>query len=102
MHLRRTNEISPLNLIVTIMTINLSAVVELMVVDDLLIVPEGGMVLICINVTNSQQLRETDITLSFSVTEGNNFTSMFMSQVLHAFIAFSFKLHRRKYGLSNT
>ena len=47
-----------------------------MVVDDLLMVPEGGMALFCVNVTNSQQLREIDITLSFSVTEGSNFTSM--------------------------
>ena len=73
-----------LNLIVTI---NLSAVVELMVVDDLLTVPEGGTAFICVNVTNSGQLREIDIILSFSVTEGNNFTSMFMSQVfiVHCF-----------------
>ena len=56
-----------------------------MVIDDLLTVPEGGTTFICVNVTNSQQLREIDIILSFSVTEG---ISMFMSQVLHAFIAF--------------
>ena len=74
LHLIRTNEISPLNLIVTIMTVNLSAVVELMVVDDMLTVPEGGMAFVCINVTNSEQMRETDIILSFSVTEGNTFT----------------------------
>ena len=72
-----------------------------MVVDDLLTVPEGGTALICVNVTNSQQLRETDIILSFSVTEGNNFTSMLMSQVLHGSLLF-FKLHRRKFGFSNT
>ena len=56
------------------MTVNLSAVVELMVVDDVLTVPEGGTALVCVNVTNSQQMREIDIILSFSVTEGNNFT----------------------------
>ena len=76
-----------LNLIVTI---NLSAVVELMVVDDLLTVPEGGTTFICVNVTNSGQLREIDIILSFSVTEGNNFTSMLMSQV---FIVHCFSLN---------
>ena len=58
------------------MTINLSAVVELMIIDDMLTVPEGGMAFVCVNVTNSEQMREIDIILSFSVTEGNNFTSM--------------------------
>jgi hypothetical protein len=49
-----------------------------MVVDDLLTVPEDVQtaLLVCVNVTNSEQLRETDVLLSFSVTEGNGFTSM--------------------------
>ena len=81
----RMNEISPLNLIVTI---NLSAVVKLMVLDDMLTVPEGGTALICVNVINSQQLRETDIILSYLVTEGNSFTSMLTSQFLHALLLF--------------
>lgn len=50
-----------------------------MVVDDTLTVPEGGMTLICVNVTNSQQQRETDIILTYSVTVGNSFTSMLLS-----------------------
>ena len=57
------------------MTVNLSAV---MIVDDLLTVSEGGMAFVCVNVTNSEQMRETDIILSFSVTEGNNFTIVFI------------------------
>ena len=70
------NEISPLIIIVII---NLSAVVELMGLDDRLTVPEGGTALICVNVTNSQQLRETDIIISYLVTPVNSFTSMFTS-----------------------
>ncbi len=58
------------------MIVNLSSVVELMVVDDLLTVSEGRTVFICVNVTNSLQQRETDIILTYSIIEGNNFTSM--------------------------
>ena len=48
-----------------------------MVVDDIVTVSEAvGTVFICVNVTNSQEQRETDIILTYSVTEGNSFTSM--------------------------
>ena len=50
-----------------------------MVVDDTLMVPEGGMTFICVNVTNSQQQRETDLILTYSVTVGNSFTSTLLS-----------------------
>ena len=72
----RTNEIFHLNLIVTI---NLSAVVELMVLDSRLTVPEGGTTLICVNITNSQQLRETDIILLYTFIGGFGFISMLTS-----------------------
>jgi hypothetical protein len=58
---------------------DLSAVVELMVVDDTLRIPEGGMAFICVSVTGSLQQRETDIILTHSVIVGNSFTSMLLS-----------------------
>lgn len=53
--------------------------VDLTVADDTLIIPEGGMAFICVNVTGSRQQRETDITLTHLVTVGNGFTSMLLS-----------------------
>ena len=71
------------------MTVNLSAAVELMILDDMLTVSEGGTTLICVNITNSQQLRETDIILSYLIVpEGNSFISMLTSQFLHALLLF--------------
>ena len=55
------------------------SVADLTVADDTLMIPEGGMALICVNVTGGLQQRETDITLTHSVTVGNGFTSMFLS-----------------------
>ena len=47
--------------------------VELAVVDDTLSVSEGDTVSVCVNVTNSQQQREKDIILTYSVINGNSF-----------------------------
>ena len=55
-----------------------------MVLDDILMIDEGETAYICVNVTNSQQQREVDIILTFSVTEGNEFTSM--SSNLHVIL----------------
>ena len=55
------------------------SVVDLMVADDTLMIPEGGMAFICVNVTGGLQQRETNITLTHSVAVGNGFTSMFLS-----------------------
>jgi hypothetical protein len=90
MHTLRMNEIVPILNYDYNMTVNLSSVVELMVVDDLLTVPEGGTVFICVNVTNSLQLRETDIILTYTITEGNNFTSMLYDTGFECFNSFLF------------
>ena len=53
----------------------LPAVVELVVADNMLTIPEGEMVFVCVNATNSLRERQTDIILTYSVTVGNRFTS---------------------------
>ena len=56
-----------------------------MVVDDIQSVPETvGIVFVCVNVTNGQQQRETDIILTYSVTEGNSFISMSLIKFLYS------------------
>ena len=51
-------------------------VVELVISNDLVTVVEGETEVICVNVTNDEQLRERNVTLTFRVAVGSPFTGM--------------------------
>lgn len=57
------------------------AVVELVASNDLLEIEEGVDEVICVNVTNTDQMRERNVTLSFTINAETPYTGTFFGRL---------------------
>ena len=57
------------------------AVVELVASNDLLEIEEGVDEVICVNVTNTEQIRERNVTLSFTINAETPYTGTFFGSL---------------------